>query len=206
MTKLIIIAGPQSSGKTTTLNLLKEFYPAIPVIPETNQYNVQSKDHPGGVFVGKKLEIKIISKDISVIQRIDRTVHKVIIEDGIFHQLYMEKFGDKTMLEKFYEKYMKACEGLHPIILFIDTKPEISWQRRKKIYAERVKKAGVTVRSEKQKMMEIYRKRIFDLYPLWHKYYNLFPFEKYMIKNSYKSYNTFVEDFMKVFRKLMLIT
>lgn len=72
MTKLIIIAGPQSSGKTTIFNLLEKKFSAVTFISEINQYVIKDQNHLGGVFVEKELELKLVEEDIKAIKNIDR--------------------------------------------------------------------------------------------------------------------------------------
>lgn len=55
MTTLIIIAGPQSSGKTTAFEFLRKKYPSFRFIPETNMYSVADRNHRGAAYVTKEL-------------------------------------------------------------------------------------------------------------------------------------------------------
>lgn len=102
----------------------------------------------------------------------------------------------------FYKRYVDIYKKYNPIIIFLDTKPRVSWRRRKPYYLERIKKSGITDVKEKQKMLKKYRQTIDDLYPLWLKWYKKFPFEKYMIKNSYKSYKKFVDEVFDTFSSI----
>jgi len=185
---LFIIAGPQSSGKTTILHHLKKKSPRFLFIDETNQYSLLNKNHLGGAFVTREIEEQIVKADIKKIKEIDRSLKFIIIETGIMHCSYLENFMSKEEAEVYFNKYIQAHARLHPIVLFIDTKPQISWQRRKRKYVERIYKAGVTDSSKKREMLAKYKRNIENLYPLWIKYYKKIPFEKYMIKNSYSSW------------------
>ena len=88
--------------------------------------------------------------------------------------------------------------GFRPVILFIDTKPAVSWKRRKPIYEKRT--AGIPSVQERKKAMKKYRSTIERLYPLWIKWYKKFPFEKYMIRNSYKNEEVFLNEVMTISR------
>ncbi|MBI4972996.1 AAA family ATPase [Candidatus Roizmanbacteria bacterium] len=195
-TRLIVIAGPQSSGKTTIMNLLEKKYPHIPFIEETNQFTVVDKNHLGGAYVDNQTERQINDVDIAKIKEIDRSRSALFMETGILHTTYAEYYCDEKTAQSYLEKYIKAHEGLDPIIFFIDTKPQISWKRRRKTYIQRIDRAGVTDVNKKKEMLEFYRTRIINIYHLWNKYFRLIPFEKYMIKNSYKSWERFEKEIM----------
>lgn len=199
-TKLIVIAGPQSSGKTTIMKLLEKKYPHTPFIEETNQYTVVDKNHLGGAYVDSETEKQINNADIEKIKAIDRNQNIIFIESGIMHCTYAEYYCDEKTAKSYLEKYIRAHEGLHPIIFFIDTKPQVSWRRRRKTYIQRIDRAGVTDPKKREEMLEFYRTRISNIYPLWHKYFRLIPFEKYMIKNSYKSWEVFEKEILNIIK------
>ncbi len=202
MAKLIIIAGPQSSGKTTVFQFLQKKFPAFHFVPETNMYSVIGKNHPGAAYVTKDLEIQIVKKDIKKIKAIPRTVQIAVMETGIFHLMYLEAIADKKTAETYYLKYRKAHGKLQPVILFIDTKPAVSWKRRKPIYEKRI--THITDSKERETVMKKYRSTIYRFYPLWLKWYKKFPFEKYMIRNSYKTEEAFLKETMALFRKYII--
>lgn len=184
-TKLFIIAGPQSSGKTSILAYLKKKFPHFFFIDETNQYSLIGKNHPGGAFVTRETEEAIAETDILKIKNIDQNIPCAVIETGIMHCSYHENFMSKSAAEKYFQAYIKAFNRLTPYLIYLDTKPHVSWQRRRPKYLERIAKAGVTDPSRKKEMLTKYRKNIETLYPLWTKYYGKVPFQKYFIKNSY---------------------
>lgn len=203
MSKLFIIAGPQSSGKSTVWNLLKNEYRRFNFIPETNQYSIVGNDHPGGAFVTYEIEKKILDRDVKVIKSIDRKRPVSVIETGIFHLLYAEKICDKKTADVYFKKYLKAHKNLEPVVIFIDTKPPVSWHRRRKKYLARIHKSGVTDPEEVKKTLLKYRKTIFNLYPLWIKYLKKIPFRKVVIKNTYKSRDRFLRRINKTVKSLL---
>ncbi|MEK7078478.1 MAG: AAA family ATPase, partial [Patescibacteria group bacterium] len=169
-TKLIIIAGPQSSGKTTIMELLEKKYPHIPFIKEINPFTIISKNHLGGAYVDDETERKITDADIKKIKDINRNQKIVVMETGILHCAYIEYYCGIKAVQQYLQAYIKAHEGLHPIIFFIDTKPQISWKRRRKNYIQRIHRAGVTDAKKRKEMLEFYCTRIGNIYHLWHKY------------------------------------
>lgn len=202
-TKLIIIAGPQSSGKTTIMKLLEKKYPHIHFIEETNQFTVIDKNHLGGAYVDNQTERHINDVVIEKIKAIDRNQSVIFIESGIMHSPYMEYYCDEKTARSYLKKYINAHEGLHPLVFFIDTKPQISWKRRRKAYIQRIDKAGITNLNKRKGMLDFYRTRISNIYPLWHKYFNLITFEKYMIKNSYKKWDVFEREIMEKIKSII---
>lgn len=203
-TKLIVIAGPQSSGKTTIMKLLEKKYPHIPFIEEINPFTIISRNHLGGAYVDAETERKITDANIEKIKTIDQSQSAVFMETGILHTTYAEYYSGRETAEIYLKKYIKAHEGLHPIVFFIDTKPQISWERRRSIYLRRINNLGVKQWRERMKMLQKYRNTIVALYPLWHKYFHLIPFEKYIIKNSYKKWNVFEREIMEKVKALLV--
>lgn len=207
MKEFLIIAGPQSSGKTTAFNYLKNKLinnhkkkETVKFFPEVNPYSIVGKDHLGGAFTNKELEIKIIKKDLELLKNINSLPDRmtpIIIETGIFHLVYGEIFCGVRITNSFYQKYLELHKNLKTKIIFIDTKPEVSWKRRKAIYKKRT--ANFTNPQERKKALERYRLTIERLYPLWLKWYKKLPFEKYMIRNSYKKERLFLREIMDIF-------
>lgn len=204
MRLLITIAGPQSSGKTTLFEALKKAYPSFYFLPETNMYSLGYKNHRGAAYITKELEIEIVEKDIEKLAAIVKTVKTAVVETGIFHLMYLEAIAGEKTAEKYLKRYQAVHKKFHPVIIFIDTKPAISWKRRKLIYEKRV--ADIIDPKEKNKAMEKYRATIFRLYPLWLNWYFRLPFEKYMIKNSYKEKTAFLKEAIKLFEKIISST
>ena len=196
MIKLIIIAGPQSSGKTTVFNLLRQKYPVHHYLEEINPYTLVGKDHPGAAFTNGELEIKLVNHELKILETLSSWLDPpageagrtkmVIVETGIFHLVYLEKFAGKALANRHYQKYLKLHQFFKPQIIFIDTKPEVSWRRRKDNYLARIRKSGITNPTEIYKRLNKYQTNLYHLYPLWLKYYQKLPFEKIMIKNSKK--------------------
>lgn len=197
-TKLIIIAGPQSSGKTTVINLLKKKYPYLAFIEEINQYTLAGKSHMGAPFVTKKMELQIGDATIKAIRSAHSSGKKVIIETGIFHLAWLEEACGSVEANSYFTKYILAHDSLDPRIIFIDTKPTVSFFRRKKIYLKRIRKAGIIDVKVKDEMLAKYKIKIVKMYPYFLKYYHKIPFKKIMIRNSYKKYDDFIDEVSQI--------
>ncbi len=203
MTSYIIIAGPQSSGKSSLLKYLKTKYPKHIFIEEKNPASVTGKKDFGAINSGSELEKKIIEEDIKHIQEIDRKNKIIIIESDIFHCVYADYFNGKKNANKYYRRYLKAHQGFNPVIIFINTLPEISWKRRRYKYVNRIRNKKIKSKKEIKKLLDRYQEIILQLYPIWIKYYKKVPFKKLMIENSYKSKNEFINEVDKIILSLL---
>lgn len=203
-TRLIVVAGPQSSGKTSTLKLISDKFPHLPIINETNQYGLISKKHMGGAFVTCEIEKKILETDIKLVAEINHKLPVIVIETGIFHLVYAEYLIGKKEADQYFRNYLKAHQNLEPIVLFINTLPSVSWKRRKSIYLQRIKDNNIVNQQEKKEMLRKYRNNIYRLYPLWLKYFKKIPYKKYKINNSRKSRIDFERDIIKLISKLIV--
>ncbi len=203
MTKLIIIAGPQSSGKTTTLNYLKKKHPEWHFVDEVNPASITGKKDFGALNTSAQLERKIIEEDIKNIEKISRGHKFVLLECGIFHYAYARYFLYKKIADEFFQKYLGAHHGLDPFVLFIHTKPDASWERRKGKYVKRLKNKGISEPDIMEKHLTKYREMIETLYPFWLDCYKKVPFPKMTIPNTVKSKGVFLKEADKVIQSLL---
>lgn len=191
LTKLIIIAGPQSSGKTTAFNHLKIKFPNFHYQEEINPYLLRGSNHPGGAFTTHDLEMELVNEDIKELNNLNNREsnhHKtIILETGIFHLVYAESFCGKKIADRYFEKYLKIISKFNTQIIYIDTKPEISWRRRYPDYLARTKLNGDV------KALEKYQNKLYKLYPIWLKWYDRIPFKKQTIRNSFITKDRFIE-------------
>lgn len=203
MRKLITIAGPQSSGKTTLLNFLKKKYKHILLIDEVNPRSLTKNKNFGAADTKADLEKKLIEKDIENINKIKSKTGLVIIESGIYHCVYGEYFIDRQAANYFFRKYLETYKKFGSYTLFIDTKPIISWNRRKFEYLRRIRNNGITNKKEVSKQLGKYKKIIFDLYPIWKKYYKKISFEKRSINNDRLSIKNFLNKADNIIAKFL---
>lgn len=203
MTKFITVSGPQSSGKTTLLNYLKKKYPHWQIIDEINPASITKKKDFGALNTSVEIEKEIIEANISLVSSIERNHKTVLTEQGIFNYVFNQYFLYKKLADEYYHKLFKAHNGLDCFIVFINIKPEISWQRRKEKYIKRITNKGINDKNIIDEYLEQYKKIIFDLYPLWIKCYKKIPFKKITIENSYKEKHIFLEEAEKTILSLL---
>jgi len=194
--KLIIIAGPQSSGKTTLFNFLKKNLKNTLFLEEVNPFTIVGPKHLGGAFVDLALEKKIIEYDLKRLKKIiqEHKLQSIIEETGVFHLVYLKKLVNKKIFNQYLKKYLCLYKKFFPMIVFIDTKPKISWKRRRNIYLSRIQKQGIKDQKQKQTFLKKYANKIFYLYDHWLNLYQTLPFKKIIIRNSYKKETLFLKE------------
>ncbi len=201
MSLFITVSGPQSSGKSTVFKYLESKYSkrGIKFIKEINPYEFKKTDHPKYLST-HGIQETLTKMTLSSLGKITSKKNH-IMETGPMQIVYVEKYEGLKKANLYFKKYLKIVKPLNPIIIFIDTKPEISFRRRKQTYITRIKKHNLQDR-QKQLLNE-YKNKIFDLYPLWHKWLRKFPYKKIVIKNSYKSEDKFIKEVDKIIRSLL---
>lgn len=204
MNYFITIAGPQSSGKTTALKHLQEKHKDWIFVEEINPYTVTGANHPGGAYVDSDLETNIIKIQLAKMEAIkDRLDQMAVAETGIGHVVYTQFFVGKKIADKFYDDYIRLYNGLNPFIIFIDTTATISFERRKNKYEKRIKERGIVKKKEAEGALKKYRNTIFDLYPLWIKFYEKLPYPKVKIENSSLNQGKFLNELDRVISELL---
>lgn len=199
MAYFIIITGPQSSGKTSSFKHLKKLHKRAKFIEEVTPYDFKGSDHPKYIST-YGIQEALAKKTIALLKKIDPK-DNYFMETGPMQIVYLEKYSGLKQANFYYEKFLRIMEHWNPILVFIDTKPEISFKRRRNTYLERIKKHKL--QDSRKTVMNTYREKIFRLYPLWHKWLKKFPFKKVIIKNSYKSEAEFKANLDKVILSLI---
>jgi len=198
MTRLIIIAGPQSSGKTTVLKHLRRLHKNWEFIDEINPTSITGIKNFGAINTTEELEKKIIETDINKIKSINRNFNTAVIETGIFHCVYASHFFSEKIALQYFNMYLKAHEGLKPYVIFIDTKPQVSWERRKGRYLKRIREKRIREKKKKELLLKKYRKTIDDLYPHWLRIFKKIPFEKIKMMNNHENKSEFLENIDRI--------
>lgn len=205
MSHFITIAGPQSSGKTTAFNYLQEKYPDWYFVDEINPFTVVDKDHMGGAFVNEDLETKLLEIDLAKVKAVINSYNPIaIIETGILHVVYGEFFINNKLAKEYFEKYNRLYQELNSYIIYIDTRPEVSFQRRKAEYLNRIKKRNINTPKEIQTALIKYQNTIYKLYPIWQKFYKRLKFPSKIINNSYKTQEVFLKEIEKTIQNLLI--
>ena len=205
----VVIAGPQSSGKTTAFTHLQQKYQdRFDYHPEINQLNVHGVTL-GSIAVSASMEEEILQADIAQITHIHDT-HKIqIYETAMFHLVYVNSLAP-GLYKQAKEHYREAFSGHLLDVIFIDTLPETSFARRRPIYLARIEGEITKKRLAKSpattytnEMLQKYEKRIQDLFPIWHHVYDELSYANRKVTiNNNKTEEEFLSEFDRVINEL----
>lgn len=179
----LIIAGPQASGKTIVFNELKDKYLDAEFLEEVNPFNLFGPDHKGGAFV------TVAEQELITGAHLARTASRVgrkglfIEETGPFGLVYLEKNCGTDKAEEFFGRYLAIYQSITPTVFFIDTPPEVSWERRAPYYELRINGA-IQSPEERAAMRDTYKQFLTENYNLWIKWFEKMPFREVLFKNS----------------------
>lgn len=152
MRELVIIAGPQAAGKSTIISGLSEQYhgvlplfnrrcpPRLFPLQESRQIVVHKYALLGAIFMTREHELEVAECDLG---RMDLILgrarnHLVYIDEcNVFTLAHAAAHGI-TGLDFLWDEYMTRLEKLNAKVIFIDVPPEISWERRRAKYEQRL--------------------------------------------------------------------
>ncbi len=202
---LFEFAGPPSSGKTTVLKYLKKrFSGRLKIYEEINPYTF-FKDHKGGAYVDFELEVRIIKADLARTREIVASGEPALVETGVFHLAYLKRFAEKEgtkeareLYSKFEKEYLELFSSVRHLVIFIDTKPEVSWIRRRAYYRQRVEKIIKEKGGKVRKLMRKYKDNLFELYGYFKGLYESLPLQKVRLKNNYRKEERFLMEVERI--------
>ncbi|MDO8483219.1 MAG: hypothetical protein Q7S86_05385 [bacterium] len=192
MSELIIVAGPQASGKSTTIDMLnRQFRTMSPLLPvrkrpiifplqESRQIVIHKHMLLGGIFMTKEHEQEVVECDIIRMNLIlKRNCKRIVYMDecNIFTIAHARVNG-ATHPEAYWGTYMALLEKLQTKVIFLDVPPDVSWERRRRKYEERL------IYFPKKRHAEItkqYRTQLYRMYPMLKELYRRIPFPKEII-------------------------
>ncbi len=205
---IILITGPQSSGKTTLFNYLKNQYPKARFQPEINPYSILAK-HSGSAFVTEDLQTEISRLTIKQFRAFSNLPQSTLIlwETGFMNLAYMQRDLKPKNYSHFKNLYLKLAHSTDMKAIFIDTKPQVSWQRRKDIYLNRVKHYlednQITDPNGQKKVtttrMAKYKDNLYLMYPLFKQAVKILNLPTYVVQNN----NGSLESFLKQARQIV---
>jgi len=197
MSELIIIAGPQAAGKTTTIIHLCSEYQSMsplfscankklpPIFPlqESRQIIVHRDILLGAIFMTAEQEEDIIACDLGrmdLILKHAREKHIIYLDEcNIFTIAHAVAHGVKSV-EKYWQEYVDRLTRLNAKVIFLDVDPETSWERRRAKYQQRL----VYFPTNRHKsIMRRYQEYLKRLHPLLLDVYERLPFPKQMLSS-----------------------
>ncbi len=192
MNEFILIAGPQAAGKSTAIARLNEYYRSIsalfgrkstpPLFPlqESRQIVVHTHMLLGAIFMKLEHECQVVDCDWN---RMDKLVKEkagkaiYLDECNIFTLAHARAHGITGLKDK-WSGYTRRLEALQAKVIFLDIPPEISWERRKAKYEERL---IYFPRSQHKRILASYKHYLMKVHPLLHEVYDRLPLPKRMI-------------------------
>ena len=192
MSDFFIIAGPQAAGKSTVIyHLTNQCRNASLLFPErpplllfplqgSQQIIAHKYMHLGAIFMTLRHELEVVQCDLA---RMD-----IILKRRRDHLLYIDECNIFTIahamahgitgIEGYFDRYMRRLEKLQAKVIFLDVPLELSWERRRPVYEQRL---VYFKRSQRKKIMERYRAYQQRTYPLLRVIYDRVPCSKVMI-------------------------
>jgi len=155
MKRFVVIAGPQAAGKTTVISVLGEQYenlspliaalgqrdlPFLFPLQENRQIMIHKNVILGAIFMTKEQEIEVVRWDINRMdlilgQEYDNLVY--LDECNIFTIAHAKAHGFDCV-KMYWQNYMDRLESLHAGVIFLDIPLQLSWERRKHRYQQRL--------------------------------------------------------------------
>ncbi len=210
MGKIFVIGGPQSSGKTTAWQFLRDKYGSrVGFYEEMSPYVLfPEKSKMGNLAVDGEMEKKIHEADVARVSKILRENEVGVVETLMFHAVYYEEFVGEEFYCQGMKDYEEVLRGVEVGVLFIDTKPEISFARRRDNYLQRVVSEterrglkGEEARKWSEETMKKYEDRIKNRYQKWWQVFEELDYvkKKWVIENNERSEESFLSEVEKVF-------
>lgn len=191
MSELFIVAGPQAAGKTTIVNHICSHFQALspvlnsanrripPMFPlqESRQIIVHKNVLLGGIFMTPEEEQEVVACDLARMDLIlNRSKEDIIYLDecNIFTIAHAMAHGVKK-IEKHWREYIECLQKLNAKVVFLNVNPEISWERRRRKYQQRLIYFPF---NRHQEIMRRYYEYLKRLHPLLLDVYHRLPFPK----------------------------
>jgi deoxyadenosine/deoxycytidine kinase len=135
-----IVAGPQAAGKSTLKQRICADDPGILPLEESRQIIVHRHQRKGAIFMTAHDEIEVIQYDIARMFQVldqDRPGQTYLDETNVFTLGHARAHGI-DLLDGFFKQYCDMLATLKAAIVLIDVPPDVSWERRRHRYAERL--------------------------------------------------------------------
>jgi predicted kinase len=138
--EFFILAGPQAAGKSTFAKSICANEPRVVSLEESRQIIVHNYQRKGAIFMTELDEIEVIHHDMTRMFTIlgqNRRQHLYLDETNVFTLAHARAHGI-DLLEGYFRQYCDLLTRLNTGVVFIDVPPEISWERRRHRYAQRL--------------------------------------------------------------------
>lgn len=136
----LVIAGPQAAGKSSLMRSLCLEESAMIPLEESRQIIVHKNQRKGAIFMTPADEIEVIHYDM---MRMFTIIGKVsegsfyLDETNIFTLGHARAHG-VDLLEGYFKQYTDMLARLQGAVLFVDIPSDVSWERRRHRYVQRL--------------------------------------------------------------------
>ncbi|MDI6721622.1 MAG: deoxynucleoside kinase [Candidatus Aenigmarchaeota archaeon] len=181
-----VVGGPQAAGKSSTIKYLhskycstvpmdENVYKNLVALQEMRQIIIHKYSILGAIFMDKSDEIEIVENDLKRMDNIlDLDDDRIYLDEcNIFTLAHLKNHCIEA--NKYFHEYCDRLRRLDASIMFLGISPEISWQRRKKRYEERIE--GFPP-DERETIMRSYKEYLFELHPRISELYEELDFPK----------------------------
>jgi hypothetical protein len=215
MKRLVIVAGPQASGKSTSLSRIRDIllfvYPGISegktinpiILQEARQIIVHKYHVAGGIFLNKKNEKEIIGIDFIRMKKILKELDESLLyfdECNIFTLAHAEAHGIKIP-DDYFNRYLELLKKLHAVIIFLDINPKISWARRKESYRTRLHRFS---EGSRESLLKKFQQYLEKLHPGLNKIYDRIELPKIKIMGN-KKHDLVMKEIVSFLKKQEII-
>jgi adenylate kinase family enzyme len=187
-----ILAGPQAAGKSTLAKRLCGQDSGMISLEESRQIIVHKYQRKGAIFMTNLDEIEVVHHDMTRMFTIlgqDQNDHLYLDETNVFTLGHARAHGI-DLLEGYFKQYCDLLARLQTGIVFVDVPPDISWERRRHRYTQRLWDLND---EEKQDIMARYEAYLERLYPELLAIFNRLDFPKVKIDGMSHPEQTFRE-------------
>lgn len=173
-TGFMIVAGPQCAGKSTVKRYLYSRYMVcdprgaetslrhrnLALLPEMRQTVMHERDIHSAIFIDGETELEVIRRDLKRMDDLRQEGGRVYLDEtNIFTLAHARCRG--VGVARHFEDYSARLSSLDAAILFLDVAPEISWERRRGRYQERV---DGFPNDQAINVLDQYRRYLFEVY------------------------------------------
>ena len=192
MSKLVIIAGPQAAGKSMVVAQLGcQPYNVAPLFPggkppllfplqESRQIIAHKYMLLGAIFMSLDQELDVVNCDLGrmdlILQRAQNNI-VYVDECNIFTIAHAAAHG-VTEVERYWDEYLTRLRKLNAAVIFLDVPPDISWDRRRRRYEQRL---VYFPEDQHETILRQYQDYLVKLRPLLLGVYDRLPFPKAIV-------------------------
>lgn len=180
----VIIGGPQASGKSHAQRHLVRTYKNIVALREAGQILLEREREEGsllgGALVDKEFEKMVLQLDLERMREIPHEPsNKIYLDESNIFAVAHARVKNPDLAEILFLKYSQALSSFNAGVIFVHVAPEVSWERRERVYTQRYR--GSPNYGYKMKRSKDY---VFRIYPFLMELYRTLPYPKRQVEGT----------------------